>query len=142
MGRNQFTTRQYEFIESGIMSEKATKNAALVDWIVALVYGLFVIWTGLLRGVEAQAFKPNSFWFCLASGLACLAAGYLFRQGKPWAGRTVALIFSGTVLAFYLHCFVNQPDKDATVRVALVIVASIGFLAVIFRPQCVGTGDT
>lgn len=105
-----------------------------VNWIFAIIYGLFVIWTGLLRGIEAKAYKPNSFWFCLVMGLTCIAAGYLFRLEKKMAATIISLIAAGFVLAFYAYCFVNKPEGDATVRVGLVIVASIGFLAMIFLP--------
>ena len=102
--------------------------------LLAILYGLFVIWTGLLRGIEAKAYKPNSLWFCLVMGLICIGAGYLFRLGKDAVAMIVSLVASGMVLSFYLYCFVYKPEGDATVRVGLVIVASIGFLAMIFLP--------
>ncbi|MEO2023060.1 MAG: hypothetical protein ABGX05_14670 [Pirellulaceae bacterium] len=105
-----------------------------MKWLLAILYGLFVIWTGLLRGIEAQAYKPNSLWFCLAMGLLCIAAGYLFRLNKTAAATMTSLVAAAFVLSFYLYCFICKPAGDATVRVGLVIVASIGFLAMIFLP--------
>ena len=32
------------------------------QFVLTILYGLFMIWTGLLRGIEAQAFKPNAFF--------------------------------------------------------------------------------
>lgn len=102
---------------------------------VAILFGLFVIWTGLLRSIEAQAFKPNAFWFCLATGLIAIAAGFLFRVGKTRIG-TIGATFAGVVvLGFYLYCLINQPEKDATVRVGLAIVAAIAELAFVLLPE-------
>ena len=47
----------------------------------------------------------------------------------------VALLSTVPVLSFYLHCFITQPDKDATHRVGLVIIASIAELIVITLPR-------
>jgi len=105
-----------------------------MKWLLAILYGLFVIWTGLLRGIEAQAYKPNSLWFCLAMGLLCIAAGYLFRLNRNAAATMTSLVAVAFVLSFYLYCFICKPEGDATVRVGLVIVASIGFLAMLFLP--------
>lgn len=105
-----------------------------MKWLTSILYGLFVIWTGLLSGIQAQAYKPNSFWFCLLTGLACIGAGYLFRLKKDLLGLLLGLVSSSFVLGFYLLCFVNEPEKDATIRVGLVIVASIGFMALVCLP--------
>lgn len=106
----------------------------MMKWLLAILYGLFVIWTGLLRGIEAKAYKPNSLWFCLIMGLICIGAAYLFRLGKDGVATVVSLVATSFVLSFYLYCFIYKPEGDATVRVGLVIVASIGFLAMIFLP--------
>ena len=105
-----------------------------MKWLLAILYGLFVIWTGLLRGIEAKAYKPNSLWFCLVMGLLCIAAGYLFRLNKTAAATITSLVAAAFVLSFYLYCFICKPEGDATVRVGLAIVASIGFLAMLFLP--------
>ena len=105
-----------------------------MKWLLAIIYGLFVIWTGLLRGIEAGQYKPNSLWFCLVMGLACISGGYLFRLQKKAMAMGVVLFASGAVLLFYLFCFISKPESDATVRVGLVIVASIGHIALICLP--------
>ena len=106
-----------------------------MHWISCFVYGLFVIWTGLLRGIEAAAYKPNSLWFCLAMGLGSLAACYLYRMNLRFFATALATFCAGLVLAFYFYCFVGQPEKDASVRVGLVIVFSIGQLAILYMPN-------
>ena len=103
-------------------------------WLFSILYGLLVIWTGLLRGVEAAAFKPNALFFCLVTGLAAIVAGYLFRLGKNLAAWITGLSAAALVLAFYFMCFVGQPEKDATYRVALVLLGSIAYLTVMFLP--------
>jgi uncharacterized membrane protein HdeD (DUF308 family) len=104
-----------------------------MDWrfILTVVYGLFMIWTGLLRSIEAQAFKPNAFFFCLVAGVLSIIGGFLFRLEKRWPAIILVSIAAGTALVFYLNCFIVQPEKDASVRVALAIVASIAELCVI-----------
>lgn len=104
-----------------------------MNWrfILTVLYGLFMFWTGLLRSIEAQAFKPNAFYFCLVVGLLSIVGGFLFRFEKRWAAITLTTIAAVTALAFYLNCFIVQPEKDASVRVALAIVASVGELCVV-----------
>lgn len=102
---------------------------------VSILFGLFVIWTGLLRSIEAQAFKPNAFWFCMTMGLVAISAGFLFRMGKTKIGTGVGLFAGIVVLAFYLYCLIKQPEKDATVRVGLAIVAAIAELALVMLPE-------
>ncbi len=104
-------------------------------WLLTILYGLFVIWTGLLRSIQAQEFKPNSFWFCLVAGSIAIAAGFFYKANAKWIGTTVALVAVAPVLGFYLNCFITQPEKDATQRVGLVIVASIAQLCVITLPR-------
>ncbi|MEE2642440.1 MAG: hypothetical protein VX768_17545 [Planctomycetota bacterium] len=106
-----------------------------MNWLASIIYGLFVIWTGLLRGIEARQYKPNSLWFCLVTGLLCIVAGYLFRLQKKWAAFGLAFFSSSVVLLFYFYCFIVKPESDASVRVGLVIVASIGYLALIGLPS-------
>ena len=103
-------------------------------WLFSILYGLLVIWTGLHRGIEAKAFKPNALFFCLVTGLAAIAAGFLFRLGKRLAAWITALISTVVVLGFYFSCFVGDPEKDASYRVAVVILASIAYLVALFLP--------
>jgi|GEM_PF-790621 len=104
-------------------------------WLLTILFGLFVIWTGLLAGIEARAFKPNPFWFCLATGLVAVAGGFLYRVNRETAAMIVTLPAAGLVLGYYLFTFVSQPEQDATVRVGLVIVAAFGQMAVLFLPK-------
>ena len=108
---------------------------------VAILFGLVVIWTGLLRCIEAQAFKPNAFWFCLSMGLLAIAGGYLIRLKKSKIGIAVAAIAGLVVLVFYVNCLIKQPEKDATFRVGIAILASIAELAFIFLPTKNSSGD-
>ena len=100
---------------------------------IAIVYGLFMIWTGLYRSIEAEAFKPNAFWFCTVVGLLAIAGAYLIRF-RVAAGLILTSLAAGSAAAFYIRCFMIQPEKDATVRVALAIVASLGVLAFLWLP--------
>ena len=102
---------------------------------VTICFGLFVVWTGLLRSIEVQQFKPNAFYFCLTMGLIAIAAGFIYRLNKPKIATTVGAVAGALVLGFYLYCFVVQPEKDANVRVGLVIVAALAQLALILLPQ-------
>ena len=109
-----------------------------MKWLFSILYGLLVIWTGLQRGIEAQAFKPNALFFGLVMGIAAIAAGFLFRLEKRLAAWITALVATVFVLGFYFTCFVGQPEKDATYRVAVIILASIAHLVALFLP---GTRD-
>ncbi len=104
-----------------------------MNWrfVLTICYGLFIFWTGLLRSIEAQAFKPNSFYFCLVVGLLSIIGGFLFLSERRWPATIVSSIAAGTALVFYLNCFIVQPEKDASVRVALAIVASAAELCVV-----------
>jgi len=102
---------------------------------VTIVFGLFVIWTGILRSIEAQAFKPNAFFFCLTMGLIAIAAAYCYRFGWSKVGTCVAVAAGAMVLGFYVYCLIKQPEKDANIRVGLVIVASFAQLALILLPR-------
>ena len=101
----------------------------------SIVFGLFVIWTGILRSIEAQAFKPNAFWFCLTMGLLAIAGGYLFRLGRNRIATGLAAAAGLIVFVFYVNCLIVQPEKDACYRVGLVIVAAIAQLALVFLPK-------
>lgn len=107
---------------------------------LTILFGLFVIWTGLLRNIEAQAYKPNALWFCLAMGVVAILGGFLYRIRRPRIGGALALTAATIVLAFYFYCFIKQPEKDANYRVGLVILASIAELIVVAmpKPDCCG----
>jgi len=100
----------------------------------SIIFGLLLIWTGLLRSLEAQVFKPNAFWFCLVMGLLAIGAGYLFRTGKARVGTAVAVTSSLIVICFYMYCLITQPEKDATYRVCIAIVASVAELSLVLLP--------
>lgn len=104
-----------------------------MNWhfLLTITYALFMIWTGLLRSIEAQAFKPNAFFFCLFVGVLSIIGGFLFRAERRCSAATLTAVAAGIALAFYMYCFVTQPEKDASIRVALAIVASIGQLCVL-----------
>lgn len=101
---------------------------------ITIVFGLFVVWTGLLRSIEVQEFKPNAFYFCLAMGLIAIAAGFIYRFNLPTLATCVAVVAGAMVLGFYLYCFIKQPEKDANIRVGLVIVAALAQLALVLLP--------
>jgi peptidoglycan/LPS O-acetylase OafA/YrhL len=115
------------------LDTKSRLEKNMKSWI-SILFGLFVIWTGLLRGIEAQAYKPNSLWFCLLIGMLCIFAGFLFRMEKSRIALSVGTFAALVVLSFYFYCFVSQPEKDASYRVGLIIVASIGYLSAIYFP--------
>ena len=103
-------------------------------WLFTVFYGLHIMWTGLWRSIEAQAFKPNAFWFCLTMALAALVGAYLFRIGKH---RIATIMTAGTVLivlTFYLYSFITNSVQDASIRVGLIITSSVAELVVILFP--------
>ena len=104
-------------------------------WLATILYGLLTIWTGLWRGIEAQAYKPNALWFGLVMGVTAIAAGFLYRMNKHLAGTITALVATVLVLGFYFTTFISQPEKDATYRVGIIIVASVAELVVILLPK-------
>ena len=105
-------------------------------WILTILFGLFVIWTGLLASIEVREFKPKAFWFCMVTGLVCIVGGFLYRLEKRQTGRNhVTLPAAGLVLGYYLFTFVTQPEQDATMRVGLAIVAATGQMVVMILPR-------
>ena len=102
---------------------------------ITIIFGLFVVWTGLLRSVEAQAFKPNAFYFCLTMGLIAIAAGFVYRLDRRIIATCIAVAAGAMVLGFYVYCFIKQPEKDANIRVALVIVAALAQLSLVLLPS-------
>ena len=48
------------------------------------------------RMLEAQAYKPNALWFCLAMGLVAIAGGFLYRMQKE---RAAMITTSNLVVA-------------------------------------------
>ena len=115
-----------------------------MKWLLTILYGLLTIWTGLHRGIEAKAYKPNALWFCLVMGAVAIAAGFLYRLEKRVAAAFMATVAVAVVLSFYLTCFITEPAKDATFRVGIIILASIAQLVVVLLPappQNPGDGD-
>ena len=102
---------------------------------ITIIFGLFVVWTGLLRSVEAQQFKPNAFYFCLTMGLIAIAAGFVYRLDRRVIGICLAVAAGAMVLGFYVYCFIKQPYKDANIRVSLVIVAALAQLSLMLLPR-------
>lgn len=101
----------------------------------SILFGLLLIGTGLMRSIEAQAFKPNAFWFCLVMGLLAIGAGYLFRLGKFRTGVIVAVSTSVLVISFYMYCLITQPEKDATYRVCAALLAGFAELSLVLLPN-------
>ncbi len=104
-------------------------------WLLTILFGLFVIWTGLLASIEAGGFKPKAFWFCIVTGLVCVEGGFLYRMGKNRLAMIVTFPAAGLVLGYYLFTFVSQPEQDASLRVGLVIIAAIGQMVVMTLPR-------
>ncbi|MEL7499159.1 MAG: hypothetical protein AAFN77_16245 [Planctomycetota bacterium] len=102
---------------------------------IAIVYAMLMMGVGMQRCIEAQAFKPNAFYFCLAVAVVAIVAGYCFRVSWHWLGGGLAVLASAAALAFYMYCLIVQPEKDATVRVGVAIVGSVGFLAFALLPS-------
>lgn len=100
-----------------------------------VLYALHIIWTGLWRSIEAQAFKPNAFFFCLTMALLALVGAFFFKTGRGKIGTIVAVSVSAIVLIFYLYSFVTNAEQDASFRVALIITSSIAALVILLSPQ-------
>lgn len=103
-------------------------------WLFILLYALHLIWTGLLANIQAQAYKPNALWFCLILGFAALAGAYLFRLDRTTAARWITGPVIALVFGFYLYSFIKDPAVDATMRVGLILLASVAAAAVVFLP--------
>lgn len=108
--------------------------------LLTILYGLYLIWTGLWRSIEASTFKPNSFWFCLTLGLIAIGAGFLFRIGMRLVASIAALVVVAAVLGFYTSEFVGNAEKEATFRVGLIMIASLAALVVILLPAPLADG--
>ena len=103
--------------------------------ILTILFGLHIIWTGLLRNIVAAAYKPAALWFCLVMGLIAIAAGFLFRKGFDRAASVTALFAAGVVLCFYFSEFINEPETEANYRVGLIILSSIAEFVVVLLPK-------
>lgn len=103
--------------------------------ILTILYGLHIIWTGLLRNIEAAAYKPNALWFCLAMGLIAIAAGFLFRNGLQRAATACALFAAGVIFCFYFREFICEPENEANYRVGSIILSSIAEIVVVLLPK-------
>ena len=115
------------------MLERMTLKS--LKWLFAFLYGLLVIWTGLSRGIEAQAYKPNSLWFCAVMGGLAIGAAFLYRLKRHKPAKSLVLTSAVIVLAYYLTSFITQPEGDATMRVGRAIVASIAMLVIALMPS-------
>jgi len=103
--------------------------------LLTLLYSLHLIATGLLRGIEAQAYKPNSLWFCIVTGLLIITGAALWQKGRACIGKAITSVVTVLVLSFYFYSFVSSPDKDATLRVGAIILTSIAQMLVVFFPK-------
>lgn len=104
-------------------------------WLFTFVFALIVIWTGLLRCIEAQEFKPNAFYFCGVTGVMAIAAGFLYWMRKPKLATIFGLASAGFVLGYYLFTFTADPEIDANYRVGVAIIAAIAELIVVLLPS-------
>ena len=107
-------------------------------WLFTFAFALIVIWTGLYRCIEASAFKPNPFYFCLVTGLSVIATGFMLLLRKNETARLLGLLSAGFVLGYYLFTFVSSPENDANYRVALAIMAALVELIVVTLPEWQG----
>jgi hypothetical protein len=123
-------------MESGLPPRAipAPMPSMIYRWLFTVLYGLHVIWTGLLRNIETRAYHADALWFCLTMGVIALAAAFLFRAGRTVAARVVGTFAVAVVLSFYLYCLIKVPAEDATLRVGLIILSSIAEVVVIFLP--------
>ncbi|MFC4991970.1 hypothetical protein [Rubritalea tangerina] len=98
-------------------------------------YALHLILTGLWRSIEAQAFKPNAFWFCLTLGILSLAAAFLLQLRKVKLAKVLSCFSAALALSFYLYSFVTNAPQDSSWRVALIIISSIAILVATTFPS-------
>ena len=103
--------------------------------VLTILYGLHIIWTGLLRNIEAAAYKPNALWFCLVMGLIAIAAGFLFRKGLNRTATIVGLLATAVIFCFYFREFICEPETEATYRVGSIILSSIAEFVVLLLPS-------
>jgi len=106
----------------------------LAQVIISIIYALHIVWTGLWRNIEAQAYKPNSLWFCMVMGLLVISSVYLYRLNRPRLALIIGSASTFLVLGFYLYCLISNPATDATVRVGLIILTSLAHLVILFLP--------
>lgn len=104
-------------------------------WLITFAFALLVFWTGLWRCIEVKEFKPNAFYFCLVTGLMAVGAGFLFWQGKHNLGMVIGVASAGFVFGYYLFTFVTEPEKDASYRVGIAIIAALAELIAILLPR-------
>ncbi|MEM9346738.1 MAG: hypothetical protein AAGB26_08985 [Planctomycetota bacterium] len=102
--------------------------------LLTILFGLYLIWTGLWRSIEASAFKPNSFWFCLVLGAVAIGAGFLFRLQKRLVASLMALFVVTVVLGFYTSEFITSAEDEANFRVGFIMVASLAECVVVLLP--------
>lgn len=101
---------------------------------IGIAYALHIVWTGLLRNIEAQAYKPNSLWFCLVMGLLVLSSVYLKRLNRCRAALIIGAATTALVFGFYLFSMISDPAADASYRVGSIILTSFAHLAWLFLP--------
>ena len=101
----------------------------------SLLYAMVILWTGIQRSIDAQAFKPNAFWFCTFVSFLAILYAYLFRLKFPRLAKWFGGVGGGLALAFYVYCFMVQPEQDANLRVGVAIVASLGYVSLILLPM-------
>lgn len=99
-----------------------------------VAYALHLFWTGLWASIAAQALKLNAFWFCLLLGTVCLIGGLMYRLEKIRLTSLLVAPAAALVMGFYVYSFLNDPGVDATFRVGLIILSSIGVQLVFFFP--------
>ncbi|MEM6504913.1 MAG: hypothetical protein AAF711_05565 [Planctomycetota bacterium] len=103
--------------------------------LLTILFGLYLVWTGLWRSIEAAEFKPNSFWFCLVLGAVAISAGFLFRLQRRLIASLMALFVVTVVLGFYTSEFITSAEKEANFRVGFVMIASLAELVVVLLPN-------
>lgn len=114
-----------------------TNRIALHDWrwLFTFVFALLVLWTGLWRCIEVREFKPNAFFFCLVMSLLSMLAGFFYWQRKDKLGMVFGAVTAAMVLGYYLFAFTTEPEKDATYRVGLIIIAATAQLIAVLLPK-------
>lgn len=105
-----------------------------MKWLLCLFYGHLIIAVGLLRGIEARAYKPKALWFCLAMGGLAIAAGFFYRLEKRLPAAVLGAFAGLVTLAYYLTVFTIKAEEDASLRVGVAILASLAQLCVVALP--------